>query len=121
MRVLLLAALLLIAGPATSAGVEKYQIRHAADLVDVCATDPQAADAAIAAAFCHGYLVGAFQFYDAATPPEGRFACAPDPKPTRSEVMNGFVVWARNHPQHMQERAVETLFRFLAETYPCPK
>jgi hypothetical protein len=120
MRFLLLAAALSLAVPAAFASAERYQIRYAADLVDVCDTNPRAADAEAAAAFCHGYLVGAFHFYDAAIPPEARFACAPDPTPSRSEVMNGFVTWAKAHPQHMQERAVETLFRFLATAYPCP-
>jgi hypothetical protein len=119
MRFLLLAAVLSLAVPAAFASAEKYQIRYAADLVEVCDTNPRAADAEAAAAFCHGYLLGAFHFYDATTPPEARFACAPDPAPTRSEVMSGFVAWAKAHPQHMQERAVETLFRFLAITYPC--
>lgn len=120
MRVSLLAVVLFLTVPAAVSGAEKYQLRYAADLVEVCSTSPRAADAAIAAAFCHGYLVGAFHFYDAVTPPDARFACAPDPRPSRSEVMDGFVAWAADHPQHMQENAVETLFRFLAETYPCP-
>lgn len=121
MRLMLMvsiAALLALTNVA-SAG-ERYQIRDASDLVDICATSARQADAATALAFCHGFLVGAVQFYYAAVPEQSRFACAPNPSPSRSEVMNGFVAWAGAHPQHMAAPAAETLFRYLAETYPCP-
>jgi hypothetical protein len=52
---------------------------------------------------------------------EKRFVCPPTPAQTRAEVMNGFVAWARSHPQYMKDAAVDTLFRYLAEAYPCKK
>jgi hypothetical protein len=30
-----------------------------------------------------------------------------------------FIAWAREHPEYMGERPVDSLFRFLAEKYPC--
>ena len=32
-----------------------------------------------------------------------------------------FVAWVRARPQYMQSGAVDTLFRFAAETYPCKR
>ena len=29
--------------------------------------------------------------------------------------------WAKARPQYMQNNAVDTLFRFAAETYPCKR
>jgi hypothetical protein len=120
MRFLLTAAALITLVPAASATDVKYQVRDTADLVAVCDTHSRAPDTATALAFCHGFLTGSAHFYYAAIPEESRFACAPDPAPSRSDVMNGFVQWSSGNPQYMSEPAVETLFRYLAETYPCP-
>jgi hypothetical protein len=35
--------------------------------------------------------------------------------------MGGFVTWANANPQFMKDAAVDTLFRYLAEAYPCKK
>jgi hypothetical protein len=43
----------------------------------------------------------------------------PDPEPSRNEAIGMFIEWAKSHPQHWQERPVETEFRFLIETWPC--
>jgi hypothetical protein len=120
MRFLLTAAAIITLVPAASAADVKYQVRDTADLVAVCDTSTGAPDITAALAFCHGFLTGSVHFYYAGIPESSRFACAPDSPPSRSEVMNEFVKWARANPQYMSEPAVETLFRYLAETYPCP-
>jgi len=74
-----------------------------------------------ATGFCHGILFGSYRFYDSWVSAEKRFVCPPTPAQTRAEVMNGFVAWARSHPQYMKDAAVDTLFRYLAEAYPCKK
>ena len=121
MRLLILAAAGAVAASAYAAKSDEYQIRHAADLVAVCATDPSAVDYPSAIAFCHGVLVGAVRYYDAATPAEHRFVCATPPYPTRTKVMNDFVAWAKAHPEHAQKSGIDTLFIYLAETFPCKK
>jgi len=120
MRFLLTAAAIIALVPAAVAADVKYQVRDTADLVDVCDTGTRAPDITTALAFCHGFLTGSAHFYYAAIPEQSRFACAPDPAPSRSDVMSAFVTWARANPQYMSEPAVESLFRYLAETYPCP-
>lgn len=71
--------------------------------------------------FCHGYLVGAFQYYAAAAAgPDGvKLVCFPEPPPTRNQAIGMFIEWVKAHPQYMQEKPVETEFRFLVETWPC--
>ena len=100
-----------------------FFINNAQDFVDVCSStesDPlnDAADH-----FCHGFLAGAYQYHLAqANGPKGvKFVCAPDPPPTRNDVVAGFLTWAGTHPQYMTEPAVEALFRYLVELAPCPK
>lgn len=118
MRSLFVAAAVLMLAPAVSHAEVKYQIRDTSDLVAVC-DSAAAPDAPTALAFCHGFLAGAAHYHFASVPEESRFVCAPDPLPTRSDVMSGFVNWARDHAQHNQDPAVESLFRYLALTYPC--
>lgn len=121
MRAVLVAAALAVATPALAADRPNYQIRHTADLVAVCATDPGAADYASAISFCHGILVGAYQFYDVSRPAEGRSICPPSPRPSRAKVMSDFVAWAKARPQYSQSHAIDTLFTYMGETYPCRK
>jgi len=120
MRLLLTTAAIIALIPATVTADVKYQLRDTADLVEVCEANPRAPDVKTSLAFCHGFLTGAVHFYYAAIPESSRFACAPDPAPSRSEVMNEFVIWAKAHPQYLSQPAVETMFRYLSETYPCP-
>mgnify|MGYP001817368618 FL=1 len=45
--------------------------------------------------------------------------CLPDPPPSRNDIFAMFVEWFNAHPQYLKEKAVETEFRFLMETWPC--
>jgi len=112
-------ALLALAASVHAVEPDAYRIRNTADLVRVCSAQPSEPDQATAIAFCHGVLAGAYAYYLAATPTADRFVCAPDPAPTRSKVANDFVVWAKARPQYMEHGAIDTLFRFAAETFPC--
>ncbi len=71
--------------------------------------------------FCHGYLVGAYHYHEAAAlgPAGIQLVCAPDPRPSRNDTIDMFIDWAKAHPQHWGEPAVETEFRFLKEKWPC--
>jgi hypothetical protein len=91
------------------------------DIVDLCTTAPNDPLYTAAVHFCHGYLVGAFAYYDAlASGPEGvRLVCFPDPDPSRNAVIDMYVEWAKAHPEHMNQAPVETLFMFLTEKWPC--
>jgi len=119
MRIAVLAAGALLSASAYAVPPDIYKAHTAAELVRLCSTPASDPDAATAIAFCHGVLAGAYGFYVSATPVAERFVCAPDPAPKRSEVANGFVAWAKKNPQYMNDGAIDTLFRYAAEAYPC--
>nr|WP_321466106.1 Rap1a/Tai family immunity protein [uncultured Desulfobulbus sp.] len=99
----------------------ELHVKNAAGLAEICGLSAEDARAVNAKAFCRGYLVGAYQYYDATIDPAKRFVCSPKPTPSLDEVTDGFVAWSKTHPQYMQDRAADTLFRYLAENYPCGK
>ena len=121
MRIAVLAATAMLAASAHAAPPDYYRAHTAADLVRVCSTPASESDYVTAIAFCHGVLAGAYGFYVSSTPVAQRFVCAPDPGPKRSQVASGFVAWANNHPQYMKDGAIDTLFRYAAEAYPCKR
>lgn len=118
-------ALLLMAPAAAGAAVmeKDFKAETTQNIVNLCtasATDPLYQQAVN---FCHGFLAGAYQYYAAAAAgPNGvKLVCLPEPPPTRNEAIAMFVEWAKDHPQYMQDKPVETEFRFLMEKWPCTK
>ena len=108
---------------ALAATPEQFRVRSTADLIEICATPANDSMYSAAISFCHGFAVGAYQYYRASVSgPEGKpFVCLPDPPPSRTEAMQMFVEWARENPQYMGDLPVETLFRWLAAKWPCSK
>jgi len=104
---------------------DNFYIRNAGDLVTLCAVSGDDHLAREAIHFCHGFVSGAWQYYKSVNsgPTGEKLVCAPDPPPTRTQAVALFVTWARSseHAAYMQEPAVDTLFRFLIETWPCPQ
>lgn len=97
---------------------EDFHVDDAQDLVDVCTTPQTDPLYEAAMGFCHGYCVGAFAYYQAA----GRkFLCFPEKRPSRQKTIEGFVDWAAKHPNYMAEGPVQTLFKYLADKFPCEK
>jgi len=121
MRTIVSLALIVLAASAYAVEPDAYRIRNTAELVRVCSAQPSEPDQATAIAFCHGVLAGAYAYYLESTAPSDRFICAPDPAPTRSKVAIDFVAWAKARPQFMERGAIDTLFRFAAESFPCRK
>ena len=119
----LLLVMSLVPLSALAATAERFRVRSTADLVAICSTPANDPMYAAAIGFCHGFAVGAYQYYLASVSgPEGKpFVCLTDPPPSRTEGVQMFVAWARQNPQYMDEPAVETLFRWLATTWPCRK
>jgi hypothetical protein len=121
MRRWILAAALLASGPAIAVDSGNFQLRTAGDLVQACSVKPDHPLHANAMGFCHGLLVGAYRVYESTVKAEDRLVCPPSAMPTRAKVMNDFVAWAGSRPQYMKDAPVDTLFRYLAEAYPCRK
>lgn len=112
------AVVLLAVGGADAVETEDFHVKDAQDLVDICTTPQTDPLYEAAMGFCHGYTVGAWQYYQAA----GRkFVCAPEPEPSRAQAIDGFVDWSATHTQYMQEGAVQTLFKYLADAWACEK
>ena len=91
------------------------------DLINLCTATPDDPLCPHAINFCHGYLVGAFAYYEAASSgPKGtKLVCVPEPRPTRNEAIKMFIDWVKAHPQYLKDKPVETEFRFLMEKWPC--
>jgi hypothetical protein len=121
MRRLILVAALLTSGAAFAADSSTFQLRDADDLVRACSVPADHPLHANATGFCHGVLTGAYRYYESTVAAPNRFVCPPSPQPTRATVMNGFVAWVKANSKYMKEPPIDTLFRYLVETYPCRK
>jgi Rap1a immunity proteins len=122
-RRLLVLALAMGLWPMVAGAVSRddFLARTAQDLIDLCAASPTDPMYKEALSFCHGYWVGAYQYYQLASAgPEGRrFICPPDPRPTREEAVQMWIAWAREHPQYAGEPPVDSIFQFAAAQWPC--
>ena len=100
---------------------EDFRIRSAQDLVDLCAVKSSDPLYASAIHFCHGFISGAWQYHNSSEngPKGAPLVCPPEPPPTRDQAVAMFVAWSATHASAMSEPAVDALFRFLIEKYPC--
>lgn len=115
-------ALCYSAAPASLA-VEKdnFLLRNAGDLAALCQTPNNDPLYGPAIHFCQGFMVGAHRYYlTTVKVPEAKpFVCLPDPPPSRDEIVSQFVGWMKDHQQNNGDEAVDVLFRFGSERYPC--
>lgn len=112
-----------LAGQASAPSRAAFEARTTRDLAALCGASPQSSDYASAIAFCHGFLQGAGQYHAVITQPgSGRspLFCAPNPPPSRAQVAEAFVAWARTNLAFAGESAVDGLARWASATYPCP-
>ncbi len=114
-----------VAGPAVAADVtrDNFLMRSGQDLAALCSARPRDPYFVRAISFCHGYLVGSYDFYKgtSAGRPSRQLVCLPKPSPTRYQVAQQFVEWAARNPRDSSESAVDALFRFAALTWPCKR
>jgi hypothetical protein len=122
-NILLVVIVILLPGFAGAGGVTEkdFVADTTEDLLNLCNVSPDDPLYNQAIGFCHGYLVGAYHYYEAqSSGPKGiKFVCPPDPVPSRNDSINMFIEWAKAHPQYWQKRPVDTEFRFLAEKWSC--
>ena len=100
---------------------EDFLVNTTKDLVKLCSASESEPLHQAAIGFCHGYTVGAYHYHQAVTPDSGRSGlfCFPEPQPTRTEAIQMFLAWTKENPQHMNERPVDSIFRFLGTKFPC--
>ena len=118
---LLFVMVFLIPVIASAVSEKDFEAQTTKNMINMCTASPDDPLYQQAINFCHGYLVGAFDYYEAAAfGPNGvRLVCEPDPLPSRNESIRMFIEWAKAHPEYMDEPPVETEFRFLMEKWPC--
>lgn len=117
-------SLLLSFGPAWAVTTEQtFRVNTTGDLVDLCSTPGTDPLHVPAVNFCEGFLVGAYQYHQVAIKAEGRkpLVCPPSPPPTRDEAVTKFIQWGRTSPPALGKAAVEGMFDFLSQAYPCPR
>jgi hypothetical protein len=119
--ILLLIIVFLVPGLAGAVSENDFGVQTTENLINLCTADPEKPLYHQAVNFCHGYLVGAYRYYEAAgLGPAGlKLVCLPDPPPSRNDSVAMFVEWVKAHPQYLKENPVETEFRFLMEKWPC--
>jgi hypothetical protein len=116
-----LSVLLIMPGLASAVSETDFKADTTEQIVNLCTADPDDPLYPHAVNFCHGYLVGAYKYYEASHsgPKALKMVCLPDPPPSRDEAIELFIQWAKERPQYMKETPVETEFRFLMEKWPC--
>lgn len=114
-----------LAGALPTAGLtatpDNFKGATTADYLALCNTAPKQENYVAAIHFCEGFATGAYQYYLAlaARDPGERFVCLPDPAPSRDKIKADFVAWARANPSTLNDPPVESIFRYLGQTYPC--
>ena len=100
---------------------ENYVIDTTADLVTLCSVEPSDPEYVSAIHFCHGSGAGAVQYHliQVQAMPDLRMFCVPAPPPTRAEAWSSFLAWIDQNPGYLDDEALDAVFAFLAETYPC--
>ena len=118
---MLVSAFLLLPGWAGAVSEKDFEAQTTEQLLNLCTAMPSDSLYQQAVNFCHGYLVGAYKYYEAAHsgPNAPKLVCMPNPPPSRSNSIAMFIEWAKARPQHWSEAPVETEFRFLTEKWPC--
>src|SRR3546814_5882281 len=86
-RAFLLAGLLALPLPAAAVTPENFLVGSARDLLMLCSAAPSDPLHREAVHFCHGYLVGAYQYMRAVTSGPGsvQLVCFGDPRPSRNQ------------------------------------
>lgn len=107
----------------TAVTQSQFPPRTVRDLIEICA--PAKEDPMMTAAinYCHGFAQGAVLVEEAheGQPSERKLFCLPSPRPAAGSEITNFISWANALPARLDEPAVDGMFMYLAETYPCPQ
>ena len=122
-RWMLLAVASLWLWPSPGAAVQRddFLIVDAQDVVDVCTVPESDPMYAASVAFCHGYLVGSYQYHVAifGHGTSQPVVCFPDPAPSRTQAIDQFLAWLKANPVYLKDKAPDAITRFFVETWPC--
>jgi hypothetical protein len=107
------------AAPARALVLDDFRSATTDGIVRLCTAPESDPLYQAAAGYCVGYLTGAFHAERAIDGGRPTLVCFSSAEPSRREEIAKFVAWTTKHPEHGSELAVDTLFRYLAEAYPC--
>lgn len=118
---LLAASLCLAPSRASAVATEDFLIVDTQDVVDVCTVPESDPMYTASIAFCHGYLVGAYQYHLAlfGAGKSKPVVCLPDPPPTRVQAVERFIAWVKADPARAKGKPADELTRYLVESFPC--
>ena len=116
----------LVAGATiASAAVMESQFppRTVRDLIEICAPSKEDPMMTAAINYCHGFAQGAVIVEEAHEDHRDvrKLFCLPSPPPPSGSELSKFIAWANALPSRLDEPAVDGMFIYLAETYPCPQ
>ena len=119
--ILLLAVGILFPGFAGAVSEKDFEVKTTEEMIKLCTVSPDDPLYHQAINFCHGYMVGAFHYYEATSmgPAGVKLVCLPDPRPSRNAAIDMFIEWADSNRQYWNEPPVGTEFRFLMQKWPC--
>lgn len=100
--------------------LDDYQLKTSGSLLDICTLPESNAQYWEARGFCLGYFTGGIHLHAAlaASPTFRRIACPP-PNATRDDVVAAFVTFAEAHPEYLDEKPMDTVFRAVNDKWPC--
>ena len=95
--ILLLSAVILFPGFAGAVSEKDFELQLTENIINLCTAAPDDPLYHHAINFCHGDLVGAYHYHEAAAlgPAGIQLVCAPDPKPSRNDTIDMFIDWAK--------------------------
>jgi Rap1a immunity proteins len=108
----------LLSVAASAAQTVSLRAETAGQLADLCAAAPGSAGADTKINFCHGFAQGALDDR-ARIAGDKKLYCFPSPTPGRTATMHDFANWVHALPANGAMPAVDGLFKFLGERYPC--
>jgi len=110
-----------IAAAAVTGG--EFPPRTVGDLIALCSAGKDDPNMTAALNYCRGYTEAAV-VVEMAHEHQARarkLFCLPSPRPNRKEALAAFAAWAKAEPARLDRPAIDGMFLFLAETYPCAK
>lgn len=114
---LLVLAASLSAPAAWAAQPLNLKVNTASDLAELCGANPKEAASDAKINYCHGFAQGAVDVELRRAGDKKPFCLAPGT--SRSATLTEFVNWVRALPDHRSMNALDGLFRFLGERFPC--
>ncbi|MGY6214377.1 Rap1a/Tai family immunity protein [Methylolobus aquaticus] len=113
-------------GASAAAGAtspSSFDVKNVAELVALCSTPASTPTYREAIHFCHGYVVGAYHYYEglAVSPMYQPLFCPDSTQQPREQFIADFIAWSKAHPEYDKDRAVHILFKYMIEKWPCTR